>query len=219
MARIYNIYGVYTVFLAGNHQIYGHIRCIYTVLANPTNDRAEAKKEDPCAHIEPHIQCVCACVRVCVLMCYKCKHTCLNAAHRVPSCALPSYIEGTERQSVSRISSKSSTWRHHALVTRHRLACLQCRRSQGWPTLQLCLTWPHLLFLPPLPILPSSSSPFSHPKPSSTAGLACLLLGLHACCCCWCGCWPSVHPLPPAAVAAAGWCGCCWLWWCCCVCC
>jgi len=29
------IYGVYTVFLAGNHHIYGHIRCIYTVLANP----------------------------------------------------------------------------------------------------------------------------------------------------------------------------------------
>jgi len=24
------------VFLAGNHHTYGHIRCIYTVLANPT---------------------------------------------------------------------------------------------------------------------------------------------------------------------------------------
>jgi len=30
------IYGVYTVFWQGNHQIYGHIRCIYTVLANST---------------------------------------------------------------------------------------------------------------------------------------------------------------------------------------
>jgi hypothetical protein len=32
---------VYTVFIRyvwqGNHQIYGHIRCIYTVLANPRN--------------------------------------------------------------------------------------------------------------------------------------------------------------------------------------
>ena len=32
---------IYTVFLAGNsweiHQIYGYIRCIYTVLANPTH--------------------------------------------------------------------------------------------------------------------------------------------------------------------------------------
>ena len=27
------IFGVYTVLLAGNHQIYGHIRCIYMVLA------------------------------------------------------------------------------------------------------------------------------------------------------------------------------------------
>jgi hypothetical protein len=28
------IYGVHAVFLAGNHHTYGHIRCIYTVLAN-----------------------------------------------------------------------------------------------------------------------------------------------------------------------------------------
>jgi len=28
---------IYTVFLAGNHQIYGHLWCIYTVLANPTH--------------------------------------------------------------------------------------------------------------------------------------------------------------------------------------
>jgi hypothetical protein len=33
------IYGVYTVFLAGESKIYGHIRCIYTVLANPTHDQ------------------------------------------------------------------------------------------------------------------------------------------------------------------------------------
>jgi hypothetical protein len=33
---IYNIYTVYIrYFLQGNHKIYGHIRCIYTVLANP----------------------------------------------------------------------------------------------------------------------------------------------------------------------------------------
>jgi len=31
-----SIYGVYTVFLAGNHHTYGHIRCVYMVLANPT---------------------------------------------------------------------------------------------------------------------------------------------------------------------------------------
>jgi len=34
---------IYTVcigiFWQGNHQIYGHIRCIYTVLANPIYDR------------------------------------------------------------------------------------------------------------------------------------------------------------------------------------
>jgi len=32
-----HIYTVYIwCFWQGNHQIYGHIRCIYTVLANPT---------------------------------------------------------------------------------------------------------------------------------------------------------------------------------------
>ena len=30
------IYGVYTVFWQGNYHIYGHIQCIYTVLANPS---------------------------------------------------------------------------------------------------------------------------------------------------------------------------------------
>jgi hypothetical protein len=29
------IYGVHTVFWAGKSPIYGHVRCIYTVLANP----------------------------------------------------------------------------------------------------------------------------------------------------------------------------------------
>jgi len=33
---IYTVY-IYTVFWQGNHRIYGHIRCIYTVLANPTD--------------------------------------------------------------------------------------------------------------------------------------------------------------------------------------
>jgi len=32
--HIYTVYIRY--FWQGNHQIYGHIRCIYTVLANPT---------------------------------------------------------------------------------------------------------------------------------------------------------------------------------------
>jgi hypothetical protein len=31
------INGAYAVFLQGNHQIYGHIRCVYTVMANPTH--------------------------------------------------------------------------------------------------------------------------------------------------------------------------------------
>jgi hypothetical protein len=30
------IYGILWYFWQGNHQTYGHIRCIYTVLANPT---------------------------------------------------------------------------------------------------------------------------------------------------------------------------------------
>ena len=35
-----NIYTVYIrYFWQGNHRIYGHIRCIYTVLANPTYER------------------------------------------------------------------------------------------------------------------------------------------------------------------------------------
>jgi hypothetical protein len=33
--HIYTVYIRY--FLQGNHQIYGHIRCIYTVLANPNH--------------------------------------------------------------------------------------------------------------------------------------------------------------------------------------
>jgi len=36
LARTIYIYTVYIrYFWQGNHQIYGHIRCIYTVLANP----------------------------------------------------------------------------------------------------------------------------------------------------------------------------------------
>jgi len=35
-----HIYSVYTVFWQGNHRIYGHIRCIYTVLANPSRTRS-----------------------------------------------------------------------------------------------------------------------------------------------------------------------------------
>ena len=34
--HIYTVYIRY--FWQGNHQIYGHIRCIYTVLANPNHD-------------------------------------------------------------------------------------------------------------------------------------------------------------------------------------
>jgi len=29
---------MYSNFWQGNHQIYGHIRCIYTVLAKPVNE-------------------------------------------------------------------------------------------------------------------------------------------------------------------------------------
>jgi len=40
--HIYMVYIRY--FWQGNHQIYGHIRCIYTVLANPTH--SQCNKED-----------------------------------------------------------------------------------------------------------------------------------------------------------------------------
>jgi len=40
---------VYTVCIRylwqGNHQIYGHIRCMYTVLANPTNGFIKPEQE------------------------------------------------------------------------------------------------------------------------------------------------------------------------------
>jgi hypothetical protein len=56
-----HIYIIYTVYIRycwqGNHQIYGQIRCIYTVLANPTYVRIQV-----CV---THIVCVCACVCVC----------------------------------------------------------------------------------------------------------------------------------------------------------
>jgi len=38
------------VFLAGNHQVYGHNRCIYTVLANPTYIRCW-----PTLHMHPRV--------------------------------------------------------------------------------------------------------------------------------------------------------------------
>ena len=39
-----HIYTVYIRYLwQGNHQIYGHIRCINTVLTNPTNERCERR--------------------------------------------------------------------------------------------------------------------------------------------------------------------------------
>ena len=34
---VIRIYGVHTVFWQENHHTYGHVRCVYTVLANPTN--------------------------------------------------------------------------------------------------------------------------------------------------------------------------------------
>ena len=38
---MYTVYIRY--FMQGNHQIYGHIRCIYTVLANPTHMHCRAQ--------------------------------------------------------------------------------------------------------------------------------------------------------------------------------
>jgi len=42
----YHIYTVYIqrYFWQGNHRIYGHIRCIYTVLADPTDMAAVLRK-------------------------------------------------------------------------------------------------------------------------------------------------------------------------------
>jgi len=37
LARTLNIRCIYGIFWQGNHQIYGHIRCKHTVLANPDN--------------------------------------------------------------------------------------------------------------------------------------------------------------------------------------
>jgi len=49
--HIYTVYIRY--FWQGNHQIYGHIQCIYTVLANPM-------------HVCLLFVCLCVCVCVCV---------------------------------------------------------------------------------------------------------------------------------------------------------
>ena len=40
--HIFTVYIRY--FWQGNHQIYGHIRCIYAVLANPTHSASERKR-------------------------------------------------------------------------------------------------------------------------------------------------------------------------------
>jgi hypothetical protein len=45
------IYGVYTVFLAGKSPIYGHIRCMYTVLANPKDMHQRIFE---CQHMPAH---------------------------------------------------------------------------------------------------------------------------------------------------------------------
>ena len=42
-------------FWQGNHQIYGHIRCVYTVLANPTHNQAVHQRLFLCT-------CMCVCV-------------------------------------------------------------------------------------------------------------------------------------------------------------
>ena len=67
---------IYTVYIRyfgqGNHQIYGHIRCIYTVLANPT-------------YVFMYL-CVfvCACVRACVRACVcECVCVCVCMSMRV----------------------------------------------------------------------------------------------------------------------------------------
>jgi len=63
----------YTVYIRyfwqGHHQIYGHIRCIYTVLANPM---CLSSHMYVCVCVRAGVcmcVCVCVCVRVCVCMC------------------------------------------------------------------------------------------------------------------------------------------------------
>jgi hypothetical protein len=84
----------YTVFLAGNHQIYGHIRYRYTVLANPTRELVLHKKKAfprsskfahshahtsarTCKHTHPH-------AHINILFCksvHACPHPTPPAAH------------------------------------------------------------------------------------------------------------------------------------------
>jgi hypothetical protein len=58
--HIYTVYIRY--FWLGNHQIYSHVRCIYTVLANLTHEGLQ--------HIM--IRCVCVCVFACVCVYHVC---------------------------------------------------------------------------------------------------------------------------------------------------
>jgi len=44
------IYGVHTVFLAGNYHTYGHIRCVYMVLANPSHNCPHTVVASPVAN-------------------------------------------------------------------------------------------------------------------------------------------------------------------------
>ena len=55
LARIIRM-RVYTVFLVGNHQIYGHIRCVNMLLANPIHASSDSTQG-------PEI------VRLCMLQC------------------------------------------------------------------------------------------------------------------------------------------------------
>jgi hypothetical protein len=46
-----HIYTVYTrYFWQGNHRLYGHIRCIYTVLANPSDESSRSHSDDRCVY-------------------------------------------------------------------------------------------------------------------------------------------------------------------------
>jgi hypothetical protein len=60
-------YGVYTIFWAGNYQIYGHLWCVYMVSANLLH---------VCMCVYMYLLSVCTCVYmsacVCVPMCMQC---------------------------------------------------------------------------------------------------------------------------------------------------
>jgi len=112
LVRTIYIQCIYSVFLAGKSQIYGHIRCIHTVLANPSHSTTQGPHKR-CnlwpSHDHSHAFCVAALLAVVLSMDLPSLHrtttfpsTVLSVLKRVYTSSVMSFLESVHTISCAR---------------------------------------------------------------------------------------------------------------------